>query len=471
MSAAALQNHRVPAQARGYLFSLVGRRTLSGLLPILFLALSAAAAADGVGDAWKTAATSQAAVIAYDLKTSKEIFSKGSDKLLKPASVLKLVTAAAALNRLGADFTFTTDFLYSPKNGGVLFVKGGGDPSLTTEDLFVIAQALKNRGLSSVKKIVLDTSMQAAPIQRAGGRAYEAAPSAVALNYNSVAIAICPDVMRKQVLVHVNPEIPGLTLKNSVSFGSQSEISIGEVTDLKGSVLVSGIINKKDDACIVRYRSVPDPEAYFGTVLKGIVSGIGLGDPSVEEALLSGEGELLYTHRSKPLSWIVHGMNHFSTNVLAESLLYQLGCKENKNCSRERGLEALADILKESGVEKSDFHLEDGSGLSHANRITARALLTLVRWAFGNPRIAAEFESSLSIGGESGTLKRRPFKASEVFLRGKTGSLDGVSTLAGLVYTQKGNRIAFVVLQNDIVDKEKAEALEERVVHALYEYD
>jgi D-alanyl-D-alanine carboxypeptidase/D-alanyl-D-alanine-endopeptidase (penicillin-binding protein 4) len=220
--------------------------------------------------------------------------------------------------------------------------------------------------------------------------------------------------------------------------------------------------------CAEVYRSVTDPTAYFGAVFPQLLRSVGVsGKLLARRGAPPQNARPLTVARSKPLSQIVEDLNHFSNNFIAEQLLYALGGP--RPYDRERGLGVLTDYLLELGVAASEIRLEDASGLSHENRLTARALTRLLRANLESVEVHPEFEVSLSVAGRSGTLRKRDFGVPDGRVRAKTGTLDGVSSLAGYLTTKRGRRLAFAILLNSMRDKQAALRIEDDLVRLLYQ--
>lgn len=419
------------------------------------------------------------ALVVEDLTSQELVFSHNGTKPLKPASVLKILTAAGALTILGPDYRFKTRIWVDKFVDGhvsTLYVVGSGDPALNLESLWILARKLKKLGVKSVGKIALDSSHFLSPASRSGVRAYQAGASAISFNYNSVTFEICPRKLGDDAIVTIDPweaEI-GLSGRVRTQKGGKTGVSIEEQHGkAKGTVYlsfqVSGSIAPQVK-CKEIYRSVSEPEIYLGVTLKNFLQSIGVVvKGSIVRENLGAKSTLLYEHLSKPLSEIVKDLNHFSNNFIGEQLLYALGESVDGKFSREAGLLRLREYLDGLGRFDREIELADGSGLSHDNRITAQALSQVLRTMDENSEVGAEFENSLSVAARNGTLKKRFVGVRGLVLRGKTGSLNGVSSLAGYVFSRTGRRIAFVLLQNDVYSGQRADAFEEAVVKALFE--
>ena len=126
--------------------------------------------------------------------------------------------------------------------------------------------------------------------------------------------------------------------------------------------------------------------------------------------------------------------------------------------------------MKNVGVWREGFVLADGSGLSHENRVSSRAIVGLLRHASETYRLQPEFETSLSIAGIEGTLKKRSPRNGRVIIRGKTGTLDGVSSLAGFLHAESGRKFSFAILQNGVRSRQKALSFEDEFLEELSKF-
>jgi len=422
----------------------------------------------------KKSGLSNLSVVFYDLNSKHTDFEYNQDLALKPASVLKLIITALSLQKLGPDYVFETPILGEPVGDTVpvLEIKGSGDPSFTIETLWSVARGLKERGVNHVGKILLDNSLFLEPKTKSGQRAYESEPSALAFNFDSVGVVICPTQLGKPAHLSFTPfELPAkLSGKIITSSGSSAEVSVDEVSaDPQAlSYAVKGSIGVQAE-CKTIYRSVSNPPAYFGQVFLAILRELGISAPkALNFGKVNSEAKTIFTNRSKALSLILQDMNHFSTNFIAEQLLYALSDERDGRLSREAGLAALSSYLVSLGFRESDFKLLDASGLDHGNRVSSRMVVRVMEDLLSQETLRPEFEASLSVAGRSGTLKKRDFEIAELTIRGKTGSLDGVSSLAGLIPIPKlKKRIAFAILINDAASKDIAVKLEDKLVQTF----
>jgi D-alanyl-D-alanine carboxypeptidase/D-alanyl-D-alanine-endopeptidase (penicillin-binding protein 4) len=415
-------------------------------------------------------------IYVLDAQRGDLLFSLKGERTLKPASVLKVATSYAALKAYGPQYTIQTRFYGERKSASALkrlTIVGAGDPSLTIEGAWIAARALALRGITQIDEVALDATAFLEEKKVSGARAYETGSSALSFNHNSIGISVCPgSKVGEKALARFAPWewTPG-TLTNRVVTAEGQQVSLG-VEVAKSSYAVSGRIGI-DRACSVRYRSISNPPIYFGETFIALLKSVGIsvtrGEPFVIKVL--GQpiaGEVLYEHQSKPIKGLLEDLNHFSNNFIGEQLLYLIGSDNEKTYSRERGLEALTDYGDSLGIPREEIFFDDGSGLSHDNRLSPRAVATFFYHAMRSPQFGVEFLNSLSVGGESGTLKDRDFGENNV-VRGKTGTLTGVSSLVGTMTTASGRQVIFSIIENKLSSKDQGLALENRVVHTVYD--
>ncbi len=418
------------------------------------------------------------AVMVFDVSNGREAFAFNPDKALKPASVLKVLSSLAALELLGPNYRFATRVFADRARTGEassLYVQGAGDPSLTVETVWAMARAVRRRGIESVNQLYVDDSLFEESSGASGPRAYQTGSSALSFNYNAFSFEVCPGQVGKPASVIVDPlelRIPfvGGIGTSQGSKGSFAIDPIGGKSRTDGAAptyRISGNIGSRQ-GCSTVYRSMPSPPKVFGASFLGMLKAVGVKVPEhPREGKTPGTLDLIYTQQSAPLSQIVRDLNHFSNNFIAEQILFAIGQTEGATFSRMRGLRRLESFLRSLGFRDEQFVLRDASGLSHDNRLSARIILALLLRGLENQLVAPEFESSLAVGKKSGTLQRRPVDPSGLVLRGKTGTLNGVSSLAGYVVGQSGNKYAFVVLQNAITSVDHAHRLEDSIVAIL----
>jgi len=387
----------------------------------------------------------------------------------KPASVLKLLLTAVVLREIGPNAEIPTDvFLNEVRNGNILALRGHGDPSFTTESAYKLAERVSQYGVRRVQEVLLDTSLWDGGRERTGTRAYNTGASPLAFNFNSFGVVACPAALGAPAVLSTDPSNLGAVLAGSVRTvsGSNRELAVQE-EEAGRRYRVSGVVGVEAD-CAVVYRSVEDPLALYAAGIRRAFQSVGIViENGVRPAEVPDAARPLFQFSSKAVALMLRDLNHFSTNFIAEQLLHLLG-KKGDRYDREEGLARMHSYLESLHLPTDGIHLVDGSGLSHENRITTRALARVLRESVLDARIGPEFEASLSVAGESGTLEKRSFGPAKL-VRGKTGSLSGVSSLVGYVVGRDGEKRLFAIISNDGWERARAQALEDRIVREIYE--
>jgi len=389
---------------------------------------------------------------------------------MQSASVIKLVTTFAALELLGPAYTWSTPVYVDGKvRAGVLhgnvYIQGQGDPKLVLERLWLLLHRLQGLGIKSIQgDIVLDRSAFAPDESDPGAfdgeplRPYNASPDALLINYKSVLMTFTPDAQRRVAHVQLDPPLWGVHTQDTVP------LLLGACGDYRGAL--KAVLN---EPARIRFTggypadcgekvwpvAYADPASYAPRAVQGLwhsmggqLSGAARYGP-VPAALLASTPTLEL--RSPPLAEIVRDINKYSNNVMAQQLFLTLG-REDKGV----GTGAVATLESARAVVErwwqtrmgasEPLELDKGSGLSRQERISARALGQLLQTAYRSP-LMPELMASLPISGVDGTLKRAKV-ASPGSAHLKTGSLNGVSAIAGYVHGASGKRYVLVAVAN-----------------------
>ncbi|MCL2626094.1 MAG: D-alanyl-D-alanine carboxypeptidase/D-alanyl-D-alanine-endopeptidase [Cystobacterineae bacterium] len=425
-------------------------------------------------------------VISLDDKST--VFEYGAGDLLNPASNVKLFTSAAALSLLGPDYRFETEFFVDkpPQNGRVrtLFVRGNGDPSMTTERLYAIAAELSRQGLKEVRgDLVLDETgfdgerWAFGYDQEQGDKAYLAPTGALSLNWNAVAVYLRPGALRRQpAFVEIEPWSEYFRLQSKLLTGKATQRRFVVKSSLEAEkphlkphmrrqeVEVRGHVPIGKGTWVV-WRRIDNPALYFGYTLKALLAKHGVPVRGrVLVGAVSPTAEFFYASSSESLDIILKRMNKQSSNFIAEQLLKTMGgVYRGFPGSYAKGLDVVAEFLeREIGIARGTYVMRNGSGLNDANRFSAAQTNQLLRHMFEEALFSPEFVSSLGIAAKDGTLRSR-FGGSQAEgrLRAKTGTLENVSALSGYAQGMNGQRFVFSILVND------APSRSPEVVHAI----
>jgi serine-type D-Ala-D-Ala carboxypeptidase/endopeptidase (penicillin-binding protein 4) len=395
------------------------------------------------------------------LSSTTTLYSRDSNKYFIPASNVKLLTTAAALQKLGANFRIRTS-VYSAENGN-LYIAGRGDPSITATQLQSLASQLKQRGISRVNELIGDDSyFQGNAVNphwewedaQAG---YGAPINSLMFNQNAIELILSPQAIGKPLKVtFAEPKLANQwqIQNNSVTVG-QNESEFVEVgRDFSLPILrVSGQL-KAGAESESAYVAVIDPANNFLQHFQQALVAEGI---PIKQALVASSSRNLTQElaqvESPPLSELLKETNRESNNVYAEVLLRLLAKVTGKMLvpqedTSEAGLKELKTALTQLGVNPNSYILADGSGLSRHNLISPEALVQTLRLMANSPA-ASIYRASLPVAGESGTLKNR-FKntPNRVILQAKTGTLSGVSALSGYVEVPNYEPLVFSIIVN-----------------------
>ncbi len=401
------------------------------------------------------------------LATGKLLYARDPNDLLNPASNSKIATAAAALQRLGPDYRFSTDVLadksYAHGKAKQLFVKGRGDPSINTERLESFVRDLVHRGVNQIGDLILDDSFFDRETWGPGwetetsDKPYAAGVGALSLNRNSVGIYVLPaEKPGQKAHVQLEPEAHGFFDISSTVQTTRPGLrkralpktyALGERT----RVTVSGRLPANGDP-IILYRRVTDPTFYFGYTLKQLLQLHGVKvTGAVKRGLVPADAKFINSYDSPELGEVVRDMNKASSNFIAEMLVKTMGAEvSGAPGTWSKGIPAVEDALAELGLPKGSYQMKNGSGLNDANRFSSHQLVALLTTLSEKFPIAAELLASLPVAGRDGSLRLR-MDGTEAAgrLRAKTGTLDRSVALSGFVETMSGEELVFSYIAND----------------------
>ena len=334
--------------------------------------------------------TASIGIKVVSVESGEVLYTKNAQKLHHPASTTKLFTAATALAKLGPNYRFITSLYADTRTDAqiidAIYLKGKGDPILQTEDLKELCHALVQTGVKTIRgDIVVDETFF--------------------------------DTVR---------EGPGWMWDDK-----PFQISALSIRNLEPD-------KHAENRAIACGRFLKDQLTQEGVSVKGnVVSG-----------KVSTDAESVAEHLSPPLSHIVKSMNKPSDNWIAEMLFKTIGAEViGEPGTWQKGREAIGEFLNEITDGQNTFRFVDGSGLSRYNLLNTELLTELLVYMYNNFELMPEFTASLPIAGVDGTLRNRMQGLyAEKVLRAKTGTLSGVSALAGYTRTADGKVLTFGIL-------------------------
>ncbi len=428
-----------------------------------------------------------------DLETGERLYDYNGEHRMTPASVVKLVTSATALDQLGSPFTFTTRLLLPRQNWresgriqGDIVLLGGGDPSFMSTDgkggqeVFARwAEALQKMGLREIDGRILgddtlyvDEPLPPGWLEEDLNSSFAAEPSALMVRKGTVAWRI-PSRKRAPeapIRLHFYPET------NYLRYAVRKDRDARYIQVGRGlgnnNVMVTTPVSKVGLQAMSGEMTVHNPSGYAVAWLKTALeeAGIRVRGEALDADRVTGymqpEDAEIWTHYSWPLARLVRETNKRSINLFAENMLLQLGVSGDQAGSRRRGLRRVGQFLAQIGIEPRQALLFDGSGLSLDNRLSAQALMQLLRYMHRHPEAEA-FRKSLAIAARDGTLRWRLAEtelAGRVY--GKTGTMEGVRSVAGYMDTPGGRSLAFVLLANKVRSSRAVRDFQDRLLRA-----
>jgi len=390
------------------------------------------------------------------------VYQSGATQLLNPASNTKLITSAVALSQLKPEYTFKTAIYTDKLANGVaqnIYIKGFGDPDLSSENLWIMVKDLLNEGVQTVEgDIIADDSFFDNQVIVKGWEDFTSPASvgvsALSVNENTIKLFIKPGPKPGlPPLVSADPPLSYLRMTNrALTLAGRGGIStIYNQDNGDGEVIVSGGISRKSKALYSEIQ-VGDPALYTIAVFKEILGNLGIKvQGTLKKGTLPSKARLLVLHQSQPLSVLLNNSNKISDNFAAEQILKTLGAElKGAPGSTEKGIEVIREFLKEEvGIPPDSYVLENGSGLSRENRVSPEQIVKLLRYMYNNFEVRSEYLASLAVAGVDGTMKRRLRDTfAERRLRVKTGALKGVSCLSGYAFTRDNEVLTFSMMIN-----------------------
>ena len=381
---------------------------------------------------------------------------------MNPASTMKLVTTYAALDLLGPAYTWRTEAfaagaLRRDVLDGNLVIRGSGDPKLVIESLWLMVQRIRGYGVREIRgDVVLDRSAFELLAHEPGNfdgerfRPYNAGADALLLNFKATSLGFVPDPQTRSARVIAIPQLAGMRLPATV------RATDGPCGDWRGKLqadfsdpMAPVFRGAFPLACgeQIWHLSLLDQDRYFAAAFAALWSGAGgTWTGKLREGTVPADARRIAVNESLPLAEVIRDVNKFSNNVMARQVYLTLGTDGGRqSASAARTETAIRAWLDSRGLAMPELVLENGSGLSRIERISAGSLARLLRHAFAGP-LMPELMASLPLVGVDGTMRKRNGAAGSAHI--KTGLLADVRAIAGYVHAASGRRYVVVAIIN-----------------------
>lgn len=419
---------------------------------------------------------SEVGITVYDLTEGKSVFTYQDKKLYRPASVEKLITGITALSRLGLDYRINTELFCTGDvvNGvlhGDLYVRGNFDSEFDESDMQTLVGCVRAAGIRQIMGTVVgDVSMKDSLYYGDGwswdDARFDFQPCLSPLMYNKgcVRVVVRPTQRDSLAQVTVSPHSSYYTVSNKTRC---YDSSVGKLSISRDWLYQSNEIGVCGNVTRTVVKNLPlfGSEHFFLDVFTerlrqaGITMGLyGLGVVPPDARRL---GEV-----SRPITEVLHQAMKKSDNLSAEALFYNLArsLSPYRPATAADGVDVIESQIAALGYDPSQYNIADGSGVSLYNYISPDLLLGFLVYAYHQKPLFEVLYESLPIAGVDGTLSARMNKTKACRrVHAKTGTVTGVSSLAGYALASNGHMMAFVIINQNILKGSQARAFQNKI--------
>lgn len=401
-----------------------------------------------------------------DLTTGADLYSRYADKLFIPASNMKLFSDAAALMVLGPDYRFVNQLsvassqLKQGELSGSVYLYLSGDPSFSYQRLQQLIQELQKWGVTRIHGNIVIESTHAGiqPVAQGWVKkdlaySYAAPIAPVMVDANRLTVVVNPgERAGAPAIIEINDPSKTVEVTNEVvTKASPQGCGIGMVLDQNNHLTVRGCISKGQWA-LEQILAIHNPLLYAQGIIREQLDKMHITlDGQVILGHVPAGSLLLATDKSKPIAQILADTLKPSDNLYADSLfLHAAAVLHGSPQSWNEAQATVKNFLQEqTGIDLRGAALNDGSGLSRQDRLTPSQTVELLKFLYQKFPLTYEYIAALPISGRDGTMEKRLKKPTQQdFVRAKTGTMAGVNSLAGYIYTANGHTLAFAVFSN-----------------------
>ena len=423
---------------------------------------------------------SNAGIAIYDLTARRPVYDYQADRLSRPASTMKLLTAITALSQPDAHEPFRTEVWYrgtvqADTLRGDLYVVGGFDPEFDDEALDSLVEAVARLPFSVIAgKVYGDVSMKDS-LHWGSGWLWDDNPSAfqpylspLMLEKGVVTVSARPAERGMPALLRCTPASTYYRLVNRTTSGNPRAGGFRLTRDWmhnSNTLVATGNVGRRTARVINLYSS---QDFFMHTFVERLQQRGVTADPlyGFREFHPDSLAVRVAVHETSMQAVLDQCLKE-SDNLNAEALLYRLGKQATgrRYISADDGLDAVNDLIGQLGLDPDDYNLADGCGLSHYDYVTPELLVAFLRYAYGRTDVFQSLYKALPVSGVDGTLEHRMGYRTSGFRRvhAKTGTYTGVSCLAGYLQAKNGHWVAFAIMNQNTLSGRKARRLQDAV--------
>lgn len=428
---------------------------------------------------------SEVGISVYDLTAKKSLYNYRAEKLSRPASTMKLLTAITALSRPDANEPFRTEVWHDgvierDTLQGNLYVVGGFDPEFDSVAMDSLIAEVTASSFSVINgKIYGDVSMKDSLYWGAGWAwddtpaGYQSYLSPLMFCKGTVEISVVPSTLQGDTAtISCKPISSYYTLTNETKSRTPSagkfSFSRDWLTNGNNLVVKGNVAGIRKD-CVNVYDS---PRYFMYTFVERLnEKGISV-PPTYDFAELPPDsvGVERLAVWNTPVQKALDQLMKESDNLNAEAFLCRLGAQATgkKHVAAEDGIVEIMKLVRRLGHDPKDYKIADGCGLSNYNYLSPALLVDFLKYAYSQTEVFRMLYKSLPVGGVDGTLKFR-MKSSPAYrnVHAKTGSFTAINALAGYLKMKNGHEVAFAIMNQNVLSAAKARAFQDKVCELI----
>lgn len=404
--------------------------------------------------------------VVIDLTSGETIYQRNAERLYIPASNMKLFSEAAALMALGPDYRFKNQLSTTATQleGGVLkgnvYLHLSGDPSFSREDLKHLLSSLRDWNINTIQgNVYIDSNLAAVNAYPPGwltadlAYSYGAPIAPLMLDANRLTVTVNPGAQAGlPALVEVDDGSGAIELNNQATTkASEKGCGVGFALDKDNHLIARGCVGVGQWA-VQQRMAIKNPLKYAQGMIRSLLAKEHIAfNGQVELGKTPAGSLLLATQYSRPLSHLMADTLKPSDNLYADSLYLHAAAKIHGSTLNWNDAQAVVKnfLQQQTGIDLKNATFTDGSGLSRYNLVTPQQTISLLTFLYQRFPMSYEYIAALPISGRDGTLQKR-FKTPDQqgFVRAKTGTMTGMNSLSGYLYTINGHTLAFALFIN-----------------------